>query len=155
MNSFGRVVSSIDETFQDRPMWLPRLRFTVRRMMVAVATLSLLLGIVIESLKLLRIRANYLSLAAVHAREIASLNLTEHKLQESRDALKVRGIGFLDPSGFLGLDSYLLRPYKRMVSFENGSSGIPGGYLTRRLIRAPSSALPRFRTLWTNSKKPR
>ena len=30
---------------------------------------------------------------------------------------------------------------------EEGSSGIPGGYLTKRLIRAPSSALPRFRTL--------
>jgi hypothetical protein len=100
-------------------MWLPRLRFTVRRMMVAVATLSLLLGIVIESLRLLRLRANYLSLAAVHAREIASLNLTEHKMQESRDALKVRGIGFLDPSGFLGPNSYLLGPYKRIVSFEN------------------------------------
>ena len=30
---------------------------------------------------------------------------------------------------------------------EIGSSGIPGGYSTRRPIRAPSSALPRFRTL--------
>jgi len=28
-----------------------------------------------------------------------------------------------------------------------GSSGIPGGYLTRRLINAPSNAFPRFRTL--------
>ena len=32
-------------------------------------------------------------------------------------------------------------------SIVEGSSGIPGGYLTRRLSKAPNSALPRFRTL--------
>jgi hypothetical protein len=29
----------------------------------------------------------------------------------------------------------------------DGSSGVPGGYLTKRLIKAPNNALPRFRTL--------
>ena len=36
-----------------------------------------------------------------------------------------------------------------------GSSGIPGSYPTSRPIKAPNSALLRFRTLWTNSKKPK
>ena len=37
--------------------------------------------------------------------------------------------------------------YINLCIIELGSSGIPGGYPTKRLIKAPSSALPRFRTL--------
>jgi hypothetical protein len=37
-------------------------------------------------------------------------------------------------------------PWPRLLFWE-GSSGVPGGYLTKRLIKAPNNALPRFRTL--------
>ena len=33
------------------------------------------------------------------------------------------------------------------IHYEDGSSGIPGGYLTKRLIRVSSNALPRFLAL--------
>src|ERR1035437_9659196 len=53
------------------------------------------------------------------------------------------------------INSVLWRRKRRYRGFDLGSSGIPGSYLTRRLIKLPSSALPRFRTLWTYSKNPR
>jgi Chain length determinant protein len=39
--------------------------------------------------------------------------------------------------------------------YDFGSIRVPGSYVSKRSSGAPNNALPRRRTLWTNSKKPK
>jgi hypothetical protein len=94
----------------------PRPRLTLRRLMISVAAVSLLLGLAIEAHRLSRLRANYRSLAAIHANEIASLRLTEGKILKSSYP-KVQG--FTDPVGFLGLNPLLHATNRRIVTYED------------------------------------
>jgi hypothetical protein len=59
MNSFERIAWSIDESLQDRQMMLSRVRFTVRRMMVTVASVALVIGGSIEYSRLKRLSTRY------------------------------------------------------------------------------------------------
>ena len=83
------------------------------------------------------------ALAALKITEDVYVVVNAYRDDGSLDVSIMEGIQTLQGQGWL------------VIGMGKGSYWIPGSYVTSTLMSAPSNALPRFRTLCTNSKKPR
>jgi hypothetical protein len=70
------------------------------------------------------------------------------------EPLQPKGHRSHEPTPFEGLTH---KPYGALCAQETGARSYwnPGSYETSSSMSAPNNALPRFRTLCTNSKNPR
>jgi hypothetical protein len=103
-------------------MRLPRVRFTVRRMMVAVAIASLSLGAAAGVLRLSRLQTAYRERAALHAGEMSNLSAQDTRIYRARERLAAEGVP--DPGGYLGLGTRLPAPRERIEELNDRRNGV-------------------------------
>jgi prepilin-type N-terminal cleavage/methylation domain-containing protein len=114
---------------------------TLIEVLVVMTILAILIAILIPAVQYSREASRRLS-CSNNLKQIG----TALNNYESTHSVYPQGTNGLFSSGHM-----MLLPFLEQTILYNsinfGSSGIPGGYLIRRLINAPSSAFPRFRTL--------